>query len=453
MQKPNLLAVKHFCFAACLLLAAMFVFVPQTYAFTVENVRLGVHESKTRIVFDLSEVEDFRAFVLQDPWRLVIDMPTFAWQNNKVSLPPRSGVSSVRHGALNGGISRIVLDLDQTHVIQSAFHIKRTPAKPPRLVIDVRPASMSEYMAQKGKIYGKLTVDRTAASKKTSSASTDGRMAGKTASPAAAVKQVDNRPVVSDAVRPSVKPTVDNVVYQQKQAKPFVRHTVVIDAGHGGADPGAIGANGVFEKNVVLAIAKDLKRKLERTGRYNVLLTRDTDKFIRLYKRVEFARNNNADLFVSIHADTIGKSSVRGASVYTLSEKASDAQTAKLAARENKADQIAGVDLSHEDKQVADILVDLVMRDTMNQSNFLANTLVVNMKQDGMRVLENPHRSAGFAVLKAPDIPSILIEVGFLSNRSEAAMLSRSDYRGKVANSIMSGVEAYFSTVDRNKNM
>ncbi|MCB1556781.1 MAG: N-acetylmuramoyl-L-alanine amidase, partial [Alphaproteobacteria bacterium] len=156
------------------------------------------------------------------------------------------------------------------------------------------------------------------------------------------------------------------------------------------------------------------------------------------------ARAKDADLFVSLHADSIGKSAIRGASIYTLSEKASDAQTARLADKENRADLIAGVDLSVEDETVANILVDLSMRDTMNQSKFLANTVVDTMKGKGLSVLDNPHRYAGFAVLKAPDVPSILIELGFLSNRTEAKMLANAAYQKKVAVALRTGIEAYF---------
>jgi N-acetylmuramoyl-L-alanine amidase len=225
---------------------------------------------------------------------------------------------------------------------------------------------------------------------------------------------------------------------------------VVIDPGHGGQDPGALAAGGIYEKTVTLAAAKQLKQKLEESGRYQVFLTRDRDVFVKLGDRVKIARKHKADLFVSIHADSIDKSDVRGMSIYTLSNTASDSQTEKLAARENKADLIGGVDLSHEDKDVANILIDLVMRDTMNQSKFFANTIVTQMNKAGVKTLERPHRFAGFAVLKAADIPSVLIEIGFMSNPKEARALNSPEYRHKITKAIQAGVDAYFDKVQKN---
>ncbi|MGB4056478.1 MAG: N-acetylmuramoyl-L-alanine amidase, partial [Alphaproteobacteria bacterium] len=218
-------------------------------------------------------------------------------------------------------------------------------------------------------------------------------------------------------------------------------------------DPGAHGINGTNEKIITLAIAKELKAQLESTGRYRVALTRSDDRFIKLRDRVKIARQKEADLFISIHADSIGHSDVSGVSVYTLSEKASDAQTAKLAEQENKSDLIAGIDLSTEDKEVASILVDLAMRDTMNQSGFFANTFLKKLQSHKLNILDKPHRSAGFAVLKAPDIPSVLVETGFMSNKKEAALLSTPAYRKKIASSLREAVDAYFEKVRKNQRI
>ncbi len=222
---------------------------------------------------------------------------------------------------------------------------------------------------------------------------------------------------------------------------------IVVDAGHGGDDPGASGSQGLHEKNITLAMAKDLKEHLEATGRYRVMLTRSTDVFIRLSERVAIARRANADMFISVHADSISRPVVHGASIYTLSEKASDAETEKLAARENRADAIAGLKLDTQDEDVANILVDLAMRDTMNQSKFFANKVVSIFHANGIDTLEIAHRFAGFAVLKAPDIPSVLIELGYMSNDREARALSTPAYRDRIANAITGSVDTYFSTV------
>lgn len=248
-------------------------------------------------------------------------------------------------------------------------------------------------------------------------------------------------------------PTGSSNNYTRAPVPPAItkKPLIVIDAGHGGVDPGAIGSNGVFEKHITLAAARELQRALNATGRYRAELTRGGDKYLKLYQRVSIARKKKADLFISLHADTIGKSNVTGASIYTLSEKSSDAQTEKLAARENKADLIAGVDLSTEDEEVANILVDLTMRDTMNQSKFFANTIVSEMAGNGLKTLERPHRYAGFAVLKAPDIPSVLIELGFLSNRREAERLSTPAYRHQIIRALIKGIDGYFEKVRINQ--
>lgn len=230
----------------------------------------------------------------------------------------------------------------------------------------------------------------------------------------------------------------------RKKAKVPEKPVVVIDAGHGGVDPGALGAGRLQEKRLTLQYAKALREALLRTGKYKVVLTRETDQFILLRKRVELARKAGASIFISLHADSNPGNPVRGLSVYTLSENSSDAEAAKLAERENKADIISGVDLTHESSDVADILISLAQRDTMNQSSLLAEQ-IVRKSRGVIRVLPNPHRFAGFAVLKAPDIPSVLIELGFISNASEAKLLASSKYRDKVARTIANGVDAYFA--------
>lgn len=220
--------------------------------------------------------------------------------------------------------------------------------------------------------------------------------------------------------------------------------TIVIDAGHGGKDPGARSPSGILEKNITLAMAKALGIELRRRG-HSVYLTRDTDNFIPLRGRVKIAQKYKADLFISIHADSMGNGSrtTRGASVYTLSDMASDKETAALAARENQVDVLMGVDLSHEDKDVANILIDLAMRDTMNQSKKLANALVAQFNHADLKMLSPPHRFAGFAVLKAADVPSILIELGFLSSPEESNALNTESYRARLARTIADTVDDY----------
>lgn len=228
-----------------------------------------------------------------------------------------------------------------------------------------------------------------------------------------------------------------------KPAKPE-KPLIVIDAGHGGDDPGAIGPKGTQEKDVVLTFAKALEDALTNSGKYRVMLTRDTDRFIILHERVKIARTAKANMFISIHADSAPNDDARGLSVYTLSEKASDAETEALAAHENKADIIGGMDLSHEREDVADILISLAQRETRNQSALLADLLATSLGNK-VRLLPNTHRFAGFAVLKAPDIPSVLIETGFISHPAEEKQLKTKEYRQKLVGGIVAGVDSYFA--------
>jgi len=228
--------------------------------------------------------------------------------------------------------------------------------------------------------------------------------------------------------------------------KPAVR-VIAIDPGHGGADPGTQGPSGTLEKFITLAAARTLKEELEATGRFRVFLTRERDVFVRLRDRIARARESGAELFISLHADAIKNSRIRGASVYTLSETASDAEAAALAEKENKVDLIAGVDLSGESPEVADILIDLAQRETMNESAHFANLLVKDLGNE-LDLLRNTHRFAGFAVLKAPDVPSVLLEMGFLSNREDEAALRSKPYRRQLARAVARAVEKYFSRIE-----
>ena len=402
-----------------ILLLGLVFFAAPASALSVDQLRFGVHDGKTRLVLDLSESSDFRVFVLGDPYRLVIDLPDFDWRAGPLSGPPDTGVKGVRHGNLQPGVSRIVLDINRPIGVHSAFMLPRQGEKPDRLVIDfgaVRPENFRQEMT---KIHGTLTAN----------------------APVNSYAYENDARTASSATAPPIP--------QKKAKKPLI----VIDPGHGGIDPGAIGANKIHEKQVTLALARELKSLLESSGQYRVMLTRDSDVFIKLGDRVKFAHKHEADLFISIHADSIEKPGVRGASVYTLSEKASDAQTERLAARENQADLIAGIDLSVEDEEVANILVDLAMRDTMNQSKFFANKLVDMYKARQLNLLDTPHRYAGFAVLKAPDIPSVLVEAGFMSNKQEAEMLNTPAYRKKVTEVLKNGIDAYFEQVRKNNRI
>jgi N-acetylmuramoyl-L-alanine amidase len=219
---------------------------------------------------------------------------------------------------------------------------------------------------------------------------------------------------------------------------------VMLDPGHGGKDPGAIGLSGTYEKEVSLAAAFELKRLLETGGRYRVELTRARDVFIPLDERVVKAQAHGAQLFVSMHADAIADHSVRGASVYTLANTASDAQTAALAQRENNADRFGGGAWRDASPEVARILASLVRQETRVGSSRLARNLVGSLDRD-MPMLPNPERHAGFVVLKAADIPSVLVEMGFMSNPRDETELRRPEHRARIAEAMRRAVDAYFT--------
>jgi N-acetylmuramoyl-L-alanine amidase len=219
---------------------------------------------------------------------------------------------------------------------------------------------------------------------------------------------------------------------------------VALDPGHGGVDPGAISPHRIYEKNITLSTARALARQLELTGRYRAVLTRAGDTYVSLRERVLRARASHAELFLSIHADTLPDRAMRGLSVYTLSTEASDRDSEALAARENKDDFVAGVRLSHQSREIGAILVELARRQTDNRSLTLAQAIVEALGR-AVTLLERPHRAAGFVVLTAPDIPSALVELGCLSNPDEERLLCQRAYQQRLAQGLARAIDDYFA--------
>jgi N-acetylmuramoyl-L-alanine amidase len=234
--------------------------------------------------------------------------------------------------------------------------------------------------------------------------------------------------------------------HKRSASRPRQPHVVALDPGHGGVDPGAISPHGLYEKNITLAAGRELARQLDATGRYRAVLTRNSDVFIPLRERVTRARLHHAELFLSIHADALPDHELRGLSVYTLSDQASDRETAALAARENRDDFAVGIKLSRQPRDIGAILLDLVRRQTNNRSLMLARTVVGELGRT-VTLLERPHRSAGFVVLTAPDIPSALVELGCLSNREEERLLPQSAYQKRLAQALLRAIDDYFAGV------
>ena len=371
----------------------------------ITSMRIGQGVGSVRIVFDADRKFDYKVFLLNEPKRLVID--TF---DVKVSpeiekyVDKNNLVTKTRLGSVGTDGIRIVFDLQKPAIVKKAFMLAPQSNFGWRFVIDVSIASEREFSSKVGSKYALSNENSFAGSYSSSSSKSSSK-----------AKTVNKKKII------------------------------VLDPGHGGKDPGAIGYSGVYEKNITLAMAKELKVILEKEG-YKVHLTRSTDIFIPLRDRVKIARKYNADLFMSIHADSAVNRSAKGLSVYTLSETASDKEAAALAERENKADVVAGLNLLEHSKEVSDILINLAQRETMNRSSEFVSFMVQEMRKS-VKLRDNTHRFAGFAVLKAPDVPSVLLEMGYLSNRTEERLLKQKDYRRKLAVSTSKAVEKYFDNM------
>lgn len=369
----------------------------------VIGARIGEHPDKTRFVVELSDPIPIRVFTLANPNRVVIDMPSVVWRLQGPPQPSGHGaVRSYRYGLFRPGNSRFVIDLNTPVQVAKPLVLPPSGGNGYRVVIDLLPTTQAQFEDVAG-----WPADLRARE--------------------LAAQKLASLPPSTSTIQP--KP-------QQK--------VIVVDAGHGGIDSGTHAGNGLLEKDLVLDEALHLRDALSRRG-YLVHLTRDTDTYIPLRERVNIARGYHADLFISIHADSNPDTSVTGASVYTLSESGSDKEAAALARKENQSDVIAGVDLAGQDNSVSHILIDLAQRDTMNRSSRFAQTAVTSLSRATDILSRQPHRSAAFVVLKAPDVPAVLIELGYLSNPSDAGQMATGAWRNNVANAIVAAVDRHFS--------
>ena len=388
-------------------------------AIVVTDIRVGQHGEVTRFVLDFTHEVEFSLFTLAGPDRLVIDLPEVGWRLPARPLPRRTGVlDKLRYGLFKPGHSRVVVDLTRPVAAKRAALMEPVEGRGYRLVLDLIPATREEFLAL-GKAPGQKSPGTTAASP------TGGPGRG-------------------------AVPVAGRLTFPTPPRKPetfTVKRVIAIDPGHGGVDPGTVGGSGTYEKHITLTMAREIRDRLQATGRYKVVLTRDRDVFVRLRDRIAVTREAGAELFISIHADAIKNKRIRGLSIYTLSEKASDKEAAALAAKENKADLIAGIDLTKETPEVTNILIDLAQRESMNQSARFAAQLVKELARE-TKLLRNTHRFAGFVVLKAPDVPSVLMELGFLSNRQDEAALRRKSYRAKLIAALARDADAYFSRIE-----
>lgn len=404
----------------------------------VRAVAVTGDQRATRVTLTLSGPVEHAAFVLPDPDRLVIDLKDARWRVGAPPAPPPAPalVGAVRYAPFRPGVLRLVFEGRADLRVTGQRVLADGPGR--ALVIELAPrraldARITAARGEPGK------APRAEADKTRDGKARDGK--------ADAIRDGKTGPAKSTSLA-SVAAASTSRAGIARPDPASRRLVVVIDPGHGGEDPGAISDNGVHEKHVTLAAARALREELRRGGRYRVVLTRDRDVFVPLRRRIAIARAAGADLFISVHADKMENRSVRGLSIYTLSERASDAEAAALADRENKADLISGVDLSRESPEVANILIGLAQRYTMNRSAQLATAMVRELRAD-MMLLPKTHRFAGFAVLKAPDVPAVLIEMGYLSNPRDEAMLRDPAHRKKLARAIGRSVDGFFNDVER----
>lgn len=371
-------------------------------AVDVAGVRFGENGGTTRFVIDLSDKTDPSVFMLADPYRIVIDLPNASWKGNG-KVKPLGVVDGYRHGLFSEGTYRIVLDLKQPAVVSNAFSLPAGRGYGPRYVIDIKNESRAKFL------------EAVASSK-------------------------PERPAVVTRATPEI---------ESPRRRINGKRVIVLDPGHGGPDPGNLGVIGVHEKVITLQIARAVRDELNKTGRYEVHMTRDRDIFHKVRERFRIARRHKADLFISIHADSIRNSKISGGSVYNLSEKASDREAERLAARENKSDLIAGLDLETTDDTLTGILIDLAQRETLNYSARFAEMLVGEMRTD-VPMLQRAHRYANLGVLKAADVPSVLVEAGYLTNRANARFLNSEDGQQRIARAIRRAVDKYFAELNTN---
>jgi N-acetylmuramoyl-L-alanine amidase len=377
------------------------------------DARLAGDARQTRFILDLDKTFQFRAFTLADPYRVVLDIPQVNFQ-----LPPEAGVTgrglvkAFRYGLVMPGGSRIVFDLTGPAKIAKSYVLEAANGQPPRLVLELEQVDRTGFVQS-------LAVE----------------------------SRPELRPALAD-VKEAVVATPalsETRSIAAAPAAPDGRPVVVIDPGHGGADNGTQ-AGGESEKDLVLGFGLALRDRIEKNGKYRVVMTREDDTFIPLADRVKIARNQSAALFVSIHADALprGEGDAQGATIYTLSDKASDAEAERLAEAENKADAIGGVNLTEEPTEVADILIDLARRETRTFSNRFARVLMGEMKT-AARMHKHPLKSAGFKVLKAPDVPSVLVELGYVSNKDDREHLVSENWRSRTVGSMAQAIDVFFA--------
>ncbi len=397
----NLQKILRFLVVLYLSLFGKYCFASQIIKKAILLEKIEFSNTNKKAIFLFDSIPEFKIFTLQNPHRLVIDFKNTVPPPNYQPILPNF-ISSFRLRNQQNEL-RLVFDLKEEFLLQN-------------IATDYQNKSISfDLFTSKNNI-------------------------------------VKNPPITISVGQEANKKEENNLVFKtnaDSQVKYTLRDSkkkpiIVIDAGHGGKDPGTIGVfGGTYEKNLTLTYAKELAKQLK--NKYKVFLTREDDRFLPLKTRVESARKKKADLFISLHANSIADHNVSGFSIYTLSEKSSDKQAEILAQKENQADIIYGVDFADASKDIVKTLIDLSQRQAKNYSAKFALEVVLAIKQAEIKILQNSHRFAGFMVLTAPDVASVLIELGYLSNKNEEKMLNSVLYKRKIINSLVLAINQYFS--------
>jgi N-acetylmuramoyl-L-alanine amidase len=376
------------------------------------EARLAGDGKQTRFILDLDQPISVHAFALADPYRVVMDLPQITFQlPSGIGGTGRGLIKAFRYGLVMPGGSRIVFDLTGPAKITNASVLQAVNGQPARLVLELEEVDRTTFVQS-----------------------------------LAPESRPELRPAIADTKEAVVSTAPAKLEAPASQSSPSdTRPVIVIDPGHGGPDNGTQW-DGASEKTIVLAFAAALRDRIEKSGKYRVVMTRTDDTFIPLDDRVKFARSHSASLFVSIHADALPRheGDAQGATIYTLSDRASDAEAEKLAEAENRADAIGGVNLTEEPTEVADILIDLAQRETRTFSNRFARLLMGDMKTV-TRMHKNPLKSAGFRVLKAPDVPSVLVELGYVSNKDDLEHLQSDNWRSRTVGSVAHAIDTFFA--------
>ncbi len=464
-------------------LAARGLAVPVASSLTIEH-----DEGAAVLTTALTYAIPFNVYVLSSPYRVMIDMPDVDFRL-KGRVRNRSGglVRAVRYGRMAPGKARIVLEVDGPVLIRRSYALHPQGGHPARLVVELVRTDEGTFRALLAAVGEKGPGNGEGGKRGASDARplragdpvpedlpvitqayrrlVEMAAAGEEPQrPSSIAELLENTPVMFDMPRsgPGKAKARNSARKRTKEGRRQDMRSrkekdgekvatvprlplIVIDPGHGGKDPGAIGYRRHKEKDLVLAFARTLAAKLRATGRYRVLLTRSGDTFLTLRERVRFARRHDAALFISIHADMFRTRSVHGAAIYTLSERASDQEAAELARKENAADVIDGVDLGADSEEIRGILIDLTMRETKNHSIWLARNLASQMRRV-TKVRPRPVRSADFRVLRNPEVPAVLVELGYVYNAKDVRNMLSPRWRERTAGAMVTAVNRYFTS-------